>query len=182
MSRPKRVLKEFSELPAPVQERIGLVISGIMQVAFKGQALTDWEPRAGTQMHRIWKMNKLDERQQIAWRTLLDDFDTAQGCSGKVTGSYGDYTDKGSSGELKIPTAYVNAQYKRLEALQCFLDRSERALLSELVQDTYHGKSSLQLEQIGVIRSGYGEKDAARVAGVVHVQTLLTRVASFYGI
>jgi hypothetical protein len=61
-----------------------------------------------------------------------------------------------------------------------FLERRELALLSDLLQDHLNAKSSLQLETIGLVRSGYADREAARVAGVVHIQNLLSRLAAFY--
>lgn len=180
-AKKRAIVKDFSDL-RPVEERIALTARGIMQVAFKGAALADWEPKAETQIHRAWKSQKLDERQQIAWRTFLDDIMTAEGISGKVGGSYGEYTDRGNDNSFKVPKAYINAQFKRLERLWSFLDRSERALLAELLQDTFQGKSSLKLETIGIVRSGYIDKESSRIAGVVHVQTLLSRLATFYSV
>lgn len=180
-TRKPQTLKDFSELK-PIEERIALTARGIMQLAFRGVAMPEWQPKSGTQVARVWEAEKLDERQQIAWRTFLDDVMTAEGISGKVAGSYGEYTDKSGGNGFKIPRAHVNAQFKRLEGLWTFLDRSERALLSELLQDTFHGKSSLKLETIGIVRSGYQAKEASRVAGVVHIQCLLSRLGTFYGI
>lgn len=184
MTRPKpnrsdnAVLKDFSDLK-PIDKRIQLVAAGIYQIAFKGEVKQDFRPKTGSQVHRVWKMVKLSERQQIAWQVFLDDIDLAEGLSGKVTGSYGEYTDRGSDG-FKVPKAHVNAYYKRLERLRTFLDRREVGLLAELLQDTLNGQSSLQLETIGLVRSGYQDKDQARTAGVVHIQCLLDRLASFY--
>jgi hypothetical protein len=56
------------------------------------------------------------------------------------------------------------------------------ALLSDLAQDYLRGNSSLTLEAIGLIRSGYKDKVSARAAGVVHVQLLMSRLATYYRI
>jgi hypothetical protein len=128
-------------------------------------------------------MKKLDERQQIAWQMFLDDVMLAHGKSGGVSSSYGEYHDKGHGDDFKVPTAYANVYYRRIEQLiGQHLSRSERALLVDLLQDTLRGNGSLQIETIGLVRSGYQEKVSARAAGVVHVQCLLDRMASFYGI
>jgi hypothetical protein len=177
-SKRNQTLKDFSDL-RPIDKRIQLVAAGIYQIAFRGEANSDFMPKAGTQVHRCWKMTKLSERQQIAWQEFIDDVNLAEGISGKVTGGYGEYTDRGSDG-FKVPRATINAQYKRLERLRGYLTRHELALLSELLQDHLNGKSSLQLETIGLVRSGYNDKDAARVAGIVHIQCLLDRLSSFY--
>lgn len=180
--RKKTVIKDFSQLK-PIDERIQILASSICQITFEGQMLDDFKPRAGTQTERVWKMNKLEDRQQIAWRYFCDDMNMAKGKSGGVSGSYGDYVEKSDVGEFKRPVAYANQALLRLEhLLMDFLDRRERALLSDLAQDYLKGNSSLTLEAIGLIRSGYRDKVSARAAGVVHLQKLFDRLASFYRI
>ena len=63
--RKKTVIKDFSQL-RPIDERIQILASSICQITFEGQMLDDFKPRAGTQTERVWKMNKLEDRQQIA--------------------------------------------------------------------------------------------------------------------
>lgn len=180
-NKKQKVLRDFSELK-PIENRIQMLAIGIYQIQFRGEANDDFRPKNGTQVHRVWKMQKLDERQQIAWQLFLDDVLLAHGKSGAVCSSYGDYHDNGS-GDIKVPTAYTNKYYDRLEHLLTrYLLRSERALLVDLLQDTLKSNSSLQLESIGLIRSGYQDKVSARAAGVVHVQNLLDRLASYYSI
>jgi hypothetical protein len=177
-----KVLKDFSELK-PVDKRIELVAAGICQIVFKGEMNDDFKPKQGTQTHRMWKMGKLSLRHQIAWRYFNDDILTAHGKSGKVGSSYGEYTDHGGGDGFRVPVAYSNAPMRRLEDLLArFLDRRERALLVDLWQDTVKGDSSLQLETIGLILSGYKHEEYARVAGIVHVQGLLARLATYYRI
>jgi hypothetical protein len=176
------VLKDFSQLK-PIDERIEILASSISKLHFKGEALDDFKPRSGTQTERVWRMNKLDDRQQIAWRYFCDDMVMAKGKSGGVCGGYGEYTDKGNDSEFKRPVAYANQALLRLEhLLMDYLDRRERALLSDLAQDYLRGNSSLTLEAIGLIRSGYKDKVSARAAGVVHVQLLMSRLATYYRI
>ncbi len=178
----RAVLKDFSEL-RPIEQRIELVASGIYTLAFKGVANEDFAPKSGTQVHRCFKMLKLDERQQIAWTQFVDDVRLAHGKSGNVCASYGESTDKGSGDGFLAPTAYINTYYRRVERLIIqFLDRAERALLYELLQDELKGNSGLSLEAIGLLRSGYADKVSARASGVTHVQCLLNRLASFYGV
>lgn len=178
----RQVLKDFSEL-RPIEKRIEMVASGIYLIAFKGQANEDFAPRNGTQVHRVWKMCKLDDRQQIAWQQFCDDVALAHGKSGAVTSAYGESTDKGDGSDFRVPKAYTNTYYRRVERLLTeFLSRKERALLYELLQDTLKGTSSLQVETIGVLRSGYQDKASARAAGVAHVQGLLDRLADYYGV
>ncbi len=177
----QKTLKEFSELKPIDQKRIEIVASGIFQIAFKGEANDDFRPKAGTQVHRVWKMMKLDERQQIAWQMFCDTVFQAHGKSGKVGSGYGEYTD-GSGVDFRIPIAYINVYQRKLEELLLrFLDRRERELLIDLLQDTLRGDSALDLETIGAILSGFKkDKEYARVAGVVHVQCLLNRLATFF--
>jgi hypothetical protein len=183
MSKKQTVLKDFSQLQPVVEKRIELVAAGIYQIAFRGQALDNFQPKQGTQVHRIWKMTKLDERQQIAWQQFMDDVNLAHGKSGSVTSAYGEYADKGNGNEFKVPTAYVNKHYQNLEMLlDRFLSRRERALLAELTQDTLRGNSSMQIETVGLVMSGYADKASARAAGVAHCQALLSRLADFYGV
>jgi hypothetical protein len=182
MSKKQTVLKDFSQLK-PVEKRIELVAAGIYQIAFKGQALEDFRPKHGTQVERIWKMMKLDERQQIAWQQFIDDVMLAHGKSGPVTSAYGEQTGRGDGSDFKVPTAYVNKHYQTLERLlDRFLSRRERALLAELVQDTLRGNGSMQIETVGLVMSGYADKASARAAGVAHCQSLLSRLADFYGV
>ena len=175
------VLKDFKSLK-PIESRIQLLAVGIYQVVFRGEANQDFKPKNGTQMHRVWKMQKLDERQQITWQLFLDDVRLARGKSGRVCSSYEGYHDNGKGDEFKVPTAYTNVHYDRLEELAKYLSRAERELLADLLQDTLKSNSSLQLEAIGLIRSGYQDKVSARAAGVVHVQNLLDRLARYYGV
>jgi hypothetical protein len=178
----QKVLRDFSEL-RPLEKRIELVASGISQIVFKGQVNEDFRPREGTQVHRVWKMTKLDERQQIAWQQFCDDVNLAHGKSGSVCSAYGEATDRGDGSDFRIPTAFSNTYYRRIERLLTqFLDRKERALLYELLQDTLKANSSLSLEAIGLLRSGYSDKVSARAAGVTHIQCLLDRLAAYYGV
>lgn len=176
-----KVLKDFSELKPIEQQRIELVAAGISQIVFKGVVNQDFRPREGTQVHRIWRMTKLDDRQQIAWTQLCDDVALGFGRSGSVVSSYGEQVSQGDGSDFKAPTAKTNVYYRRFTRLLTeYLSRKERALLYELLQDNLKGSSSLTLETIGIIRSGYQDKVSARAAGVVHCQTLLDRLADFY--
>ncbi len=184
----RKTLKDFSELK-PIESRIEAVAHSFLQVAFKGEMLPDFEPRHGSQVHRVWKMAKLEVRHQIAWQNFMDDAKLTAGKSGGVTGSallslstYGDQIDRGGSDGFKIPTARTNKYYRRMEALREFLSRRERQLLNALLQDSLVGTTSLQLELIGLVQSGYGDKISARASGVTRIQALLDRLADFYQI
>lgn len=178
-AKKKIVLKDFSELKT--DERIDSLAMSLFQVVHRGEKETAFEPRKGTQLWRVWDNNKLDIRQQRAWRQFRRDCDAAEGKSGGVCGSYGEFIDTGDDGDFRVPIAFVNAAYKRVEhILMSYLDRHDRALLADLVQDDMNSSKKLTLEIIGVIRSGYKNENDARIAGIVNIQTLLSRLASYY--
>ena len=178
-SKQQVVLKDFKSLK--VEERIDALAISLLKVVHRGEKETAFEPRKGTQLHRVWLAGKLDIRQQRAWSAFRRDCDAAEGKSGAVCSSYGEYTDREHERET-IPTAYTNEAYRRVEyILMRYLDRQDRALLADLVQDDMSASKKLTLEIIGVIRSGYKSERDARVAGIVNIQTLLSRLASFYG-
>lgn len=182
VTRKQIVLRDFSEL-RPLEARIALVAVGISQIGFKGVANDDFRPAAGTQVERQWKMKKLDERQQVAWQTFVDDVKLSHGKSGTMSIAYRECIDTATGDTFREPVAYVNSYQRRLERLLLqYLDRKECALIVELLQDTLRANGSLQIETIGFVRSGYGDKVSARAAGVAHVQCLLDRLATFYGI
>ena len=176
----KKVLKDFSELKA--QQRIDLLAFRIYQIqsVFNGQRETAFEPRKGTELYRIWNMRKLSIRQQQAWRMFRDACEKAIGASGAVTAPYGE-TISGGDG-TPVPVAYTNEHYRRIHQLFTrHLHRREAALLHDLMQDDLRSGTGIRLEYIGLIRSGYGDEETARAAGVAHVQTLLDRIADFFG-
>jgi len=178
MTKKQAVLKDFSALKTT--QRIELTAFGIYAIVFRGEADRTWEPRKGTQIHRVWKTTKLDVRQQRAWKKFRQDFDEAHGKSGGVTASYGEQLGNGD-GE-RMPRAFTNEQYRRVHHIfKTYLGRREKALLYDLLQDDLKSGTDLTLEFIGLLRSGYGGEDDARVAGTVHVQYLLERLADFYG-
>lgn len=178
LSKPKTVGKDFSVLKP--EERIALEVFAIYQVVFKGEKERAFQPRAKTVMRRVWEAERLNLRQQRAWRKFMDDYDKAEGKSGSVTSGYGEYTDK-SDNDFKVPVAYENAYYKRIVQICNSLSRREYALLKDLVQDELKANNNIRLELIGLMRSGYADKNSARVAGIVHVQLLLDRIADQYG-
>ena len=178
-SKQQVVLKDFKSLK--VEERIDALAISLLKVVHRGEKETAFEPRKGTQLHRVWLAGKLDIRQQRAWSAFRRDCDAAEGKSGAVCSSYGEYHDKGQGDEFKVPTAYTNEAYRRVEyILMRYLDRQDRALLADLVQDDMSANKSLTLEIIGVIRSGYKNEKDARIAGIVNIQNLLSRLASYY--
>jgi len=172
------VLKEFRQLE--VKKRIDLLSVKIYQLRFNGERDDFYEPNKGTEIHRIWKMEKLEHRQQKAWKKFREDVDNALGKSGGVTAPYGD--ERGETGEReKLPIAYTNAAYDRIDQLfNQFLAWRERWFLYDLLQNDLRNGTDLKLEFIGMMRSGYTEEEKARASGVTHVQTLLDRLADFY--
>jgi len=181
MSKPKpqTVLKEFSQLKT--EERIELTAFAVFQVVHRGERERAFQPRAKTLVHKIWNAGRLSLRQQRAWFKFVDDFHKAEGKSGSVSASYGDYTDKSDDGDFKVPTAYTNAYYQKISRICNALSRREYALLKDLVQNELKATDNIKLEIIGLMRSGYQDKNSARVAGVVNVQLLLDRIADEYG-
>ena len=175
----QKVIKQFSQLR--IEKRIELSAIGIYQILWRGEAEKAFEPNKGTQIHRVWKMKKLDIRQQHGWKKFRHDCANMSGKSGGVVSPYGEYKDDSCERE-KMPTAYTNEHYERVrDIMMRYLGRRERTLLYDLVQDDLRSGSDLQLEFLGLLRSGYSEEEKARAAGVVHVQNLLDRLADYYG-
>src|SRR5688572_25528401 len=86
MSKKQTVLKDFSQLK--IEKRIELSAIGIYQIVFRGEMERAFEPKKGTEMHRVYKMKRLDLRQQRAWKLFRDDVDNARGKSGSVCSAY----------------------------------------------------------------------------------------------
>jgi hypothetical protein len=183
MSKKKAtVLKDFSQLNQ--QQRINLLALKIYQIqsVFQGHRERAFEPRQNTQVHSVWDEKHLSIRQQQGWRMFRQDFDNAEGKSGSVTASYGEQIGENDGSDFRAPVAYTNEAYRRIHALFTrFLDRREAALLHDLLQDDLRNGTDLKLEYIGLIRSGFTGEVEAKTAGIVHIQTLLDRLASYYG-
>ena len=181
MTKKQTVLKDFAALKKLEQQRLDIIAMQIYQVVFKGDREIAFEPQQQKSLvHRVWDMGKLTIRQQQGWHMLNKDIAEAQGKSGGVSSGYGEMHDGGE--RTFIPKAYVNEAYRRLEALERgFLSRREKALLKDLLRNAMQEGHELKLEHIGLVRSGYAGKDSAYVAGVVHTQTLLDRLADYYG-
>lgn len=177
IAKQKTVGKDFSVLKP--EERIEMTAFAVFQLVHKGEKEQAFQPRANTLIRRIWETGRLSMRQQRAWHKFTSDFDNARGKSGPVTSGFGDYTDRSEDG-FRVPTAYENAPRLRVNAICDRMTDREYALLKDLLQDYLKGTGNIRLELIGLMRSGYPDKNSARVAGVVHVQTLLDRVADFY--
>lgn len=178
--RPKTVGKDFSALK--VKKRIDLTAVSIYQALRPRDATKAYEPRTGTQVHRLWATGKLDHRQQQAWRAFRVDFESAKAKSGGITSSYGEYVEKGGDNE-KVLTAYSNAAHERIERLMArYLIKDEALLLFDLLQDDLVSRGNFDLEVVGFLKSGYKKDETAKANGAGHVQALLTRVASYYGL
>ncbi len=176
----KKPLKDFSELQKINQKRLDLIAMQIYLVVFKGAREKAFEPKPKTLVHKVWDMGKLSIRQQQGWAMLCKDIQEAFGKSGSVSSGYGELHDGGEP--TFLPRAYVNEAYRRLDDLEKrFLSRREKALLKDLVRNTAQESHEIKFEHIGLIRSGYGGENSAHVAGVVHTQVVLDRLADFYG-
>lgn len=174
----QKKLRSLSELQ--VTQAIDLAKVRIYQIVHNGQKDRYFAPKRGTQLYRVWNSKKLDIRQQTAWKRFTDHFQAAEGNSGKVTGSYGEYSG-GDSEKTYIPQAYANKPLEALEFLyEQYLTREESALLRDLLREELQMHNDFTLEMVGLIRSGYKGTDEARIAGTVTVQNLLTRLATFY--
>jgi hypothetical protein len=177
--RATKVIRDFSELK-PIESRIEAVAHSFLQVAFKGEVHPDFEPKQGSQAHRVWRMGKMAIRHQIAWQNLMNDVKLSAGRSGSVCANYGEGVDRGDGSDFRVPKARTNPAYRRLERLRELMGRRERQLLHAMVQDSLVSTSGLQLEVIGLVQSGYGDKVSARAAGVATIQSLLDRLADLY--
>lgn len=182
MTKP-RVYKDFSQLK-PVEARIEALAAQIYQIAWSGEAIEHYKPRVETQMFRVWRMEKLDRRQQMAWKQFRDDIDRATGKSGAVTAAYGEYKDESSFGPSdRMPVAYTNQSYERIrDIFYRYLGRRDKALLYDLLRDDLQKGGELNVETIGVVRTGYRDKASARAAGVVLIQSLMDRLADYYSL
>ena len=176
-----RALKNFSEL-RPIETRIEALAAQIYQISWVGEVIDRYRPRVGTQIYRIWKIGKLDRRQQMAWHHFCNDIYGAAGKSGAVCSAYGEYSDKGGFGPSdKTPTAFTNDAYNRVDYIwNRYLGRREKALLLDLIHDDIQSGGDLSIEAIGIIRSGYKDRAQAWASGVTHTQNLLDRLADFY--
>lgn len=179
----RQVLKDFSEL-RPVETRIEALAANIYQIVWRGEAIDRYKPRVETQIFRVWKMAKLDLRQQSAWQAFRDDFDRAAGWSGGTTSSYGEYMSESPFGPSdRAPVAYTNRSFDRIKDIfERHLGRRDKALLYDLLRDDLQRGGDLNLETIGIVRTGYKDKVTSRVAGVVLIQSLLDKVADYYGL
>ncbi len=161
---------------------IARAAAGIYEMAFQHAKVDYLAPRKGTLMHHLWMSKKLTLQQQRAWAHFTTDLWEANGHSGPIVGSYGESTGSRNGGDFKVPRAFVNHQYRRVEKLFMDLTKPEQVLLRDLMADEVRVNSVLELEQIGFYRSGYRNADQARSNGVAHIHCLLARIAAFYGV
>ena len=179
MSKPKTVGKELSSLK--VLHKIDLTAMAIYDVCQRLESERAWEPRAGTQLHRIWKLRKLDATQQRGWLAFRQDAENAYGKSGNVTASYGDLTDGGCGDGFRVPTAFVNEAHRRIEYMMYnYLIYDEVLLLRDLIKDDVQNHDNFNIELVGFLKAGYKQDETARANGIGHIQALLTRVGRFY--
>jgi hypothetical protein len=179
MTKPKTVGKDFSVLKK--EERIELTAFAVYQLVFKGEKERAFQPKPKTIVYSVWNSGKLSLRQQRAWMKFLDDVEKAEGHSGNVTSSYGDFTDGGSGDHFRVPRARENDELKMVDYIcNRFLSKREYQLLCDLFRDHLQNRGQAKVEDIGLIRSGYNGKRDAYVAGAVNIQNLLDRLADAY--
>jgi hypothetical protein len=155
------------------------VAIGIFEQLFRPAKEYDYQPRKNTLLHELWSSKRLTLKQQRAWHHFTQDLYRAAGKSGPVCGSYGEAVSSSGDG-FKVPTARVNAEYKRIQRLTSTLTKDEQILLMDLVTDDLQNQGVIRLEDIGFAKTGYRSEDQARAAGVATVLYLLQRIASFY--
>ncbi len=161
---------------------IARAAAGIYEMAFQHAKVDYLAPRKGTLMHHLWMSKKLTLQQQRAWAHFTSDLHEAHGRSGPIVGGYGESTGSRNGGDFRVPRAFVNPQYRRVEKLFMDLAKPEQILLRDLMADEVRANGILGLEQIGFHRNGYKNQDQARAAGVANIHCLLARIAAFYGV
>lgn len=161
-------------------EDISRAAVGIYETGFVFARQEQFQPRKGTLIYALWQGKKLTLRHQRAWRHFTEDLHNAHGKSGPITSGYSEGGSNRNPGEFKVPTAYVNTEYKRLERLVAKLNKDELTLLRDLIGDELQQKGLLTAELIGFHRNGYRSEDQARAAGVANVCCLLTALANYY--
>lgn len=177
----KKVVKTFAEIN--IKDRMRLLAGlHILTVVHRGEADRLFEPKPGTFLHNLWKQKHFEIRQQRAWMAWRSDCDNAEGKSGGVTFGYGEFTDGGGN-DFKVPKAFDNHALRRChDILTRYLGRRDAKLLADLTQYDMGRIPEMSAEQIGVVRSGFTQvKMHAKVAGIVNVQALFTRIADYYG-
>lgn len=163
-----------------LQKEIQRVAAQIYATGFVAAKIDHFRPRQGTLMFHLWQQRKLTERQQRAWWCFVCDLREASGKSGPIVSSYDEATGSRTPSEFKVPKAFVNHQYRRLEKLVEFLVGPERILLKDLIADEIRANGALELDLIGFHKNGYKNSDQARSAGVATISCLLDRLVAYY--
>jgi hypothetical protein len=178
VSKKQKVYKELSQLS--VMKRIDMTAVAIYEVHRTLEAEKAFEPRANTQLHRIWKLKKFDLTQQRGWKRFRQDAQDAYGKSGPSS-SYGELTDGGDGDGFRAPTACVNDAQNRIDHLMYnYLIYDEALLLRDLIKDDVQNHENFNIELIGFMKAGYKNEETARANGIGHIQALLTRLGRFY--
>lgn len=179
VSKKQKVLKDLSQLS--VMKRIDMTALAIYEVHRALEAEKAFEPRPNTQLHRIWKLKKLDLTQQRGWIRFRKDAERAYGKSGPVTSSYGELTDGGDGDGYRVPCAFINEAQRIIEYIMYeYLIYDEALLLRDLIKDDVQNHENFNLELIGFMKAGYKKEETARANGIGHIQALLTRLGRFY--
>lgn len=173
------VYKDLGKLS--VMKRIDMTALAIYQVRRTLEAEKAFEPRPNTQLHRIWRLKKLDLTQQRGWIAFRREAQAAFGKSGPVTSPYGEITDGGDGDGFRVPTAFVNEAHENIEYLmKHYLIYDEALLLRDLIKDDVQNHENFNIELVGFMKAGYKEEETARANGIGHIQALLTRLGRFY--
>jgi len=162
-------------------EAIQRVAIGLYETGFVFARKEAYQPRKGTLVFQLWQGKKLSLRHQRGWWHFTTDLYEACGKSGPVVSGYGDVRSTNPQ-DFKVPKAYVNAQYRRLERLMASLDDNEKILLRDLIYDELQQQKVLTVELIGFHLNGYKNCDQARAAGIATITYLLSRIAGFYSV
>lgn len=162
-------------------QAINRVAASIFDSHFVSAKQQAYQPRKGTVMFRLWQGKRLSLRHQQAWYLFTRDLYAAAGKSGPVVGGYSEGGSGRNPSEHKIPTAYANAELKRLDAIWDKLMDDDKSLLRDLVANELRNDNKLDVELIGWIKSGYKDEGQAYAAGAAHVTSLLERLAGMYG-
>jgi hypothetical protein len=176
----QKIVKTFADISIKDRTRL-LADLCILTVIHNGEAERAFEPKTGTFLHDLWSQKHFDIRQQRAWKTWRHECDIAEGKSGGITFGYGEFTDGGDV-EFQVPTMFENYALQRCrDILERYLGRRDAKLLADLTQYDMGRIPEMSAEQIGVVRSGFNKvKIHAKIAGIVNIQNLFTRLADRY--
>jgi hypothetical protein len=153
----------------------------VYNTLFVAERELEYQPRRGTVMFQLWQHKRLSLRHQRAWHHFALDLRGASGRSGPVCSGYSEASDK-PSGSGKIPTAFVNAEYRRIERLIAMLCTAERLLLKDLIIEEIQAPGHLKLELLGFAGNGFKDDAMARASGATRITCLLDRIAAHYSL